>query len=158
MAASSLEVYDPAMRLLGMVILSLGLFGAACKSKHGRLEQDDQLVCDSNNSGTVLPSKLVLTADQAKSWGAAFEASGNCDATIVNPEFRSPGVALKAGGNSRLVIQGGILEGGERAIEVSGNAQVEIQGTVILGKVKKSGHGKVIGMDTAKDKENVPEP
>ena len=139
------------MKNLGIVIVLVATASAGCgKGKHGRLERSEQLVCDSNNSGTVLPSKVVLSAEQAKSWGSAFEASGNCNATVSNPEFRSPQVALTAGGNAHLIIDGGILEGGTYAIVASGNAQVEIRGTLLMGEVKTSGNAKIIGMDTAK--------
>ncbi len=140
-------------RLAAISTLLLLLPAASCK-KHGRLDRNDKLVCDANNAGTLLPSKLILDEAQAEEWGSAFEASGNCDATISNPEFRSPLVALVAGGNSRLIIEGGVLEGGKHAIVVSGNATVEIRGTVVLGKIKKSGHAKVLGMDTAKSSED----
>ncbi len=152
-----LGVMNRLVAISTLVLLSTLLLAASSCKKHGRLERDDQLICDANNAGTLLPSKLILDEEQAREWGSAFEASGNCDATISNPEFRSPLVALVAGGNSHLVIEGGILEGGKHAIVVSGNATVEIRGTVVLGKIKKSGHGKVIGMDTAKRSEDESE-
>jgi len=115
----------------------------------GRMDRSRQFVCDSNSRGTVIPQRLVLTEAQAKDWGSGFEASGNCDAEVTNIELRSPTVALRAGGNSKLVLKGGIIEGGTYAIEVSGNAVVDLRGTEVIGKVKKSANGKVLGLEKA---------
>ena len=125
--------------------------------KNKRIVESRKAVCDANNHGTMLPTSIVLDEAKAKEYRTAFEASGNCDAKLNNPEFRSPGVALKVGGNSKLVIDRGVLEGGTAAIEVGGNAQVELKGTVVLGKIKKSGNAKVIGLETIKKTEE-PEP
>ena len=44
---------------------------SACNAKRtgGRLERHRKMVCDSNETGTVMPSKLILDEKKAKEWG-----------------------------------------------------------------------------------------
>jgi hypothetical protein len=105
----------------------------------------EKLVCDANTAGQG-SFELRMTEEQATQWGEAFSAEGNCDATLHNSTFISPGTALRAGGNTKLVFEGGRIEGNP-ALDVSGNAKIELKGTVVVGEVKTSANGKVIGLD-----------
>lgn len=133
------------MRNLAMVLAILTI--AACDVL-GPKTINDQFVCMSNDAG-MGSFKLELDEEQAAEWGAAFDATGNCDATIKKSIFTSPGLALRAGGNTKLVFEEGRIEGNP-AIEASGNAVIELKGTVVVGEVKTSGNAKVIGLEEAK--------
>jgi len=134
----------------GLVLLAAVAASSCNKDPNGRSEIHRKLTCDSNDSGELRDTSLTLTAEEAKEFGEALAADGNCNATLVNIALDSPTVAVRAGGNTHLVFEGGRIKGGEAAFDVSGNAHIELKGTEVIGEIRKSGNADVIGLDTAK--------